>query len=109
MYYLTFKITELRILSLFVGPMVNKRIGTDEVKQGLACRLGELAAKALAGGLPLSPKLHTLNVSYNPMEPADALLLLEAMKSKKVKLVNLLMADVNVNKAFTAVSFASVN
>lgn len=106
MYYLNFKITELRILSLFVGPMVNKII---EIKQGRACRLGELAAKALAGGLPLSPKLHTLNVSYNPMEPADALLLLEAMKSKKVELVNLLMADVNVNKAFTAVSFARVN
>lgn len=106
MYYLNFKITELRILSLFVGPMVNKII---EIKQGRACRLGELAAKALAGGLPLSPKLHTLNVSYNPMEPADALLLLEAMKSKKGELVNLLMADVNVNKAFTAVSFARVN
>ncbi|KAI8428682.1 hypothetical protein MSG28_007403 [Choristoneura fumiferana] len=90
--------------NLTTGPLLKKLIQAPKLRllDVSNNKLGELAAKALSGGLPLSPKLHTLNVSNNPMGPPEALMLLEAMKLNTVKLVNLLMADILVNREFVA-------
>lgn len=50
--------------------------------------------------LPLAKGLVTLDLSYNPMSAADACVALEIMLKRKVKLQNLLMTEVWVNKQF---------
>ncbi|KAL0840655.1 hypothetical protein ABMA28_015851 [Loxostege sticticalis] len=65
-------------------------------------RLSTAAAKAICARLPKAVKLHTLDLSHNPLTPSDALLLLQKMADKAVKLQNLLMEDVVVSKEFAA-------
>lgn len=54
----------------------------------------------LTKNLPKAKKLVTLNLSYNPMTPRDALKLLEKMKLNTVKVQNLIMDNVFVTGEF---------
>ncbi|XP_063821188.1 leucine-rich repeat-containing protein 74B-like [Ostrinia nubilalis] len=65
-------------------------------------RLSTAAAKAICARLHMAEKLHTLDLSHNPINPADALLILQKMTERAVKLQNLLMDDIVVNKEFAA-------
>ncbi|XP_028026476.1 leucine-rich repeat-containing protein 74B-like [Bombyx mandarina] len=58
------------------------------------------AIKAIAIRLRLAKKLHTLNLSHNPVTPADAFLLLSKLRLKTVGIKVLLLDGVGVSKEF---------
>lgn len=55
---------------------------------------------SISSNLYRAKKLTTLNLSQNPLAPEDALLVLEKMLKPRVKIENLLLENINVNKQF---------
>lgn len=58
------------------------------------------AIKYIADNLNLSKKLNLLDLSYNPLTPGDAVILVKRLKSAAVKLQKLLMENVLVDTSF---------
>lgn len=50
--------------------------------------------------------MRTLDLSYNPFSPANALLMLQKMREREVVLQTLNLDNVVVGKEFVAVSFS---
>ncbi|XP_026724728.1 leucine-rich repeat-containing protein 74A-like [Trichoplusia ni] len=63
-------------------------------------RLQNEAIDIIALSLFQAKKLHTLNLSFNPLSPQDAFNVLQKMLRPKVKINNLLMENVCVEKPF---------
>ncbi|CAG9785261.1 unnamed protein product [Diatraea saccharalis] len=63
-------------------------------------RLTPASVRVICASLRLAKKLVTLDLSNNPLTTNDAVLLLEVMKETTVKLKNLFMDNVTVNKEF---------
>lgn len=62
--------------------------------------LANVAINPIAEGLFIYKNLITLDLSYNPLGPKDALILLLCLKDSKVKLQNLYLDNVYVTKEF---------
>ncbi|CAG9585065.1 unnamed protein product [Danaus chrysippus] len=63
-------------------------------------KLANVAITPIANGIFMYKNLITLDLSYNPLGPKDALILLLCLKDKKVKLKNLYLDNVYVTKEF---------
>lgn len=63
-------------------------------------RLEGPAIKAIAFNLQKAVKLEVLDLSFNPLTPNDAIILLTWLKDRRVKLQRLLMDNVFVNEQF---------
>ncbi|CAH0727984.1 unnamed protein product, partial [Brenthis ino] len=70
------------------------------VKGAVIKRLGKLAATAIANTLEKAKGLHTLNLSYNPLTADGAFIIVNKLRNNSIKLINLLMDNVEVNKEF---------
>ncbi|CAK1553436.1 unnamed protein product [Leptosia nina] len=63
-------------------------------------RLSDTAAKFIANSLFKAKRLHTLDLSYNPLDPESALKILESLRKPNVKLSNLFMEQIVVDEEF---------
>lgn len=63
-------------------------------------KLSTVAVKQIANGLENNRSLIILDISYNPLTPKDALLLLMCLRNRKVKLQKLLLDNVFVTTEF---------
>ncbi|XP_047527225.1 leucine-rich repeat-containing protein 74B-like [Vanessa atalanta] len=63
-------------------------------------KLDKIAAKTIANSLKTAKSLHTLDLSFNPFYGDDAFLVVSKLRNQNVKLVNLFMDNVEVNKKF---------
>ncbi|XP_050342331.1 leucine-rich repeat-containing protein 74B-like [Nymphalis io] len=63
-------------------------------------RLDKAAARTIANSLKTAKSLHTLDLSFNPLYGDDAYLLVCKLRNKEIKLVNLFMDNIEVNKKF---------
>ncbi|XP_050678059.1 leucine-rich repeat-containing protein 74A-like isoform X1 [Leptidea sinapis] len=63
-------------------------------------RLVLQSAISIAAGLNRAKQLNTLNISSNPIPPEGAMRLLNTLKRRDVKLKNLMMENIVVNKNF---------
>ncbi|KOB77588.1 Uncharacterized protein OBRU01_02358 [Operophtera brumata] len=66
-------------------------------------RLAGEAIETIAANLSLAKNLNTLDLSYNPLSPNDVITILQKMLLPRVKLQNLLMANVFVRKQFMVI------
>ena len=67
-------------------------------------RLTKKAARIIAKNLVLAKSLHTIDLSCNPFTPHEALQILLSLENYQVKLKELLMDFIEVNKDFAQVS-----
>ncbi|XP_045446608.1 leucine-rich repeat-containing protein 74A-like [Melitaea cinxia] len=63
-------------------------------------RLGKLAATTIASNLESAKSLHTLDLSFNPITAEGAFAIVNKLRNMEIKLRNLLMDNVEVNKEF---------
>ncbi|CAH2107660.1 unnamed protein product [Euphydryas editha] len=63
-------------------------------------RLGKLAATIIASNLESAKSLHTLDLSFNPLTAEGAFTIVNKLRNKEIKLRNLLMDNIEVNKEF---------
>lgn len=69
----------------------------------LIYRLGKLAATTIASNLESAKSLHTLDLSFNPITAEGAFAIVNKLRNMEIKLRNLLMDNVEVNKEFVKV------
>nr|XP_032511383.1 leucine-rich repeat-containing protein 74B-like [Danaus plexippus plexippus] len=63
-------------------------------------RISRQGVTAIVNNLQSAVSLHTLDLSYNPITSRDALLLLSKLQIKSIRLVNLIMDNIEVNRDF---------